>query len=273
MLRFYYFSLSIALLFIISSCSKEDDKDNQDPGRFRNHLSTTIISPPAELNLNSYYTKYINSTGIPIISPASIDDVALYRADSIAEFMLTGLENVRKEMIKLSTYYAIMPDGTGISDVPELAYLEDDSLTGIRSGCFHPRDGLGVSYESNILCKAWPVNQNDGEDVFVHEFAHAMHLNGLFYFTNGFEERLKRIYNDAMSKGIWDNTYAATNHIEYFAEGIQTWFEVNIDWGPPGGDGVHNDINTRAKLLQRDPDLHNLITQYFQSGFDVPGCN
>lgn len=273
MYKAYCCLFGIAILFLLSSCSKDEDMEEQIPGRFRDYLSTEIISPPTELNLNSYYAKYINNTGIPIISSASIADLALLRADSIAQFMLLGLENVQEEMIRHSTYYAIMPDGTGIPDIPELAYLEDDSVTAQQTGCFHSRNGIGVSYEANFLCKDWPINQNPGEDVFVHEFAHAMHLNGLHYFTNGFDDKLKRTYNDAMAAGLWDSTYAATNYLEYFAEGVQTWFEVNYKDGPPGGDGVHNDVNTRSKLQQYDPELYNLIAQYFQTGFDVPGCN
>ena len=51
----------------------------------------------------------------------------------------------------------------------------------------------------------------------------------------------RKAYKKAMDKGLWKDTYAATNHSEYWAEGVQSYFDCN---NPPNK-GVHNDINTR----------------------------
>lgn len=66
--------------------------------------------------------------------------------------------------------------------------------------------------------------------------------------------------------GLWSNTYAATNtnFQEHFAEGVGAFYGEKTE-GPVGGDGVQNDINTRAKLLSYDPELYDLITKVFPS--------
>lgn len=45
------------------------------------------------------------------------------------------------------------------------------------------------------------------------------------------------------------------------AEGVQNWFNVNAE--VPYSDGKHNRLNTRQELKKYDPDLYQLIGQYF----------
>ena len=52
-----------------------------------------------------------------------------------------------------------------------------------------------------------------------------------------------------MKTGLWDNTYAATNYIEYFGIGVQCFFNDSRQ-GPKGGDGIHNHIDTRVELSE-----------------------
>jgi photosystem II stability/assembly factor-like uncharacterized protein len=63
-----------------------------------------------------------------------------------------------------------------------------------------------------------------------------------------------------MEKGLWKNTYAATNAGEYWAECVQSYFDCN---NPPNK-GVHNDINTREKLEKYDPEIFQLIDEVFK---------
>ena len=49
--------------------------------------------------------------------------------------------------------------------------------------------------------------------------------------------------------------------MEYFAEGVQSWFNVNREANPP--DGINNHVNTREELKQYDIELYNLIAVVF----------
>ena len=90
--------------------------------------------------------------------------------------------------------------------------------------------------------------------VILHELAHAYHDQVL-----GFDEpRIKAAYEKAMKAGIYDEVldyrgkkvrhYAATNHMEYFAEGTEAYLYRN-DFYP----------FVRAELKNHDPVLHDLL--------------
>jgi hypothetical protein len=73
-----------------------------------------------------------------------------------------------------------------------------------------------------------------------------------------FDGRVKQAYKNAMEKGLWKGKYASTNHHEYFAEGVQSWFDNNRE-----NDHDHNHVNTRAELLEYDPGLAALCEEVF----------
>ena len=61
-----------------------------------------------------------------------------------------------------------------------------------------------------------------------------------------------------MKAGLWKGKYAATNHHEYFAEGVQSWFDNNRE-----NDHDHNHVNTRAELIEYDPGLAAMCREVF----------
>ena len=53
-------------------------------------------------------------------------------------------------------------------------------------------------------------------------------------------------------------TYASVNHHEYFAEGVQSWFDDNrVD------DHDHNHVHLRSQLVDYDPRLAGLCREVF----------
>ena len=108
-----------------------------------------------------------------------------------------------------------------------------------------------------------------GEHLLVQTFATAV-LLGLEDVDATFNSRLEAAYDDARAAGLWQDTYARVNAIEYFAEGAQAWFDANPDVSPP--DGTHNDINTRAELRNYDPTLAALIGEVMPDDAWRPKC-
>ena len=98
------------------------------------------------------------------------------------------------------------------------------------------------------------------ENILVHEFAHAIHLMGLNRIDHDFDKELKKIYDRAMAEGLWKGKYAATNKEEYWAEGVQSFFDTNR---PPDHD--HNHVRTRKALEEYDPRLAKLIGEVFRN--------
>jgi len=110
---------------------------------------------------------------------------------------------------------------------------------------------VGSSAEENALC-----HSNDryrAEDITIHEFAHSMHLLGFALVFPSFNSELTALYNAARSSGSWGYShYAMTDFKEYFAEGVQSYFDANATPGPA----------TRDQLRSKDPGLYNLLVRY-----------
>ena len=75
-----------------------------------------------------------------------------------------------------------------------------------------------------------------------------------------FDERVENAWQRAVERGLWHGKYASTNHHEYFAEGVQSWFSNNRQ-----PDHDHNHVDTRAELRAYDPDLAKLCEEVFET--------
>jgi hypothetical protein len=84
---------------------------------------------------------------------------------------------------------------------------------------------------------------------------------GLVTTDPTFDDRLKKVYWEALEEGLWKGTYAASNRMEYWAEMVQSWFDTNRQ-----NDDQHNHINTRAELKEYDPRVAALCEEVFGDG-------
>ena len=57
---------------------------------------------------------------------------------------------------------------------------------------------------------------------------------------------------------------------EYFAEGVQSFFNCHISVYPP--DGIHNNISTRVDLNKYDPDLYKILEEVFPCKNNYSWC-
>ena len=73
-----------------------------------------------------------------------------------------------------------------------------------------------------------------------------------------FDARLQAAYDAAMRDGLWKGKYASVNHHEYFAEGVQCWFDNNRV-----NDHDHNHVHLRSELVDYDPRLAALCKEVF----------
>lgn len=256
--------LFLILSLAFNACTKDEDKE----GRFINYTTCTVSTPPAEVDLPSYYTKYLNCSGIPIVGSSDITDEALYLADSTVNFVLIGLSEIKAQLISSGEYVILYPPGGSITDIPEYANANQSGFAGVYDYGVH----AAVSPMANLLCYLGPLNGNVDDNVLVHELGHMIQFAGIEQLNSGFSAELQAAYNSAISNGLWANTYNATNSGEYFATGLQIWFNVRYPYGPPQGDGSGNDIIKRTRLETYDPTLYQIYANYFNTSYDVPGC-
>ena len=96
-------------------------------------------------------------------------------------------------------------------------------------------------------------------------------LYGLYKLSTDLIERLNKAYDAALAAGKWKDTYAATNFEEYWAEGVQDWFNVNAEVPKP--DGKHNQVNTRKELKAYDRGLYDILSEFFPATNEQISCH
>jgi hypothetical protein len=223
---------------------------------------TDITPPPGSLNLDPFYRKYVSAEGLPVVGSATVPDAALRAAADIVNHMLRNRPDVRAELVKARVRVAVMAKAEVTTDIPEHRDLSPKAHWGKRArGLGATRERLAVSCaEENLL--GYADDRYRGESILIHEFAHTVHLLGLNTLDKGFNDRLKAVHERGVGNGLWVKTYAATDPKEYWAEGVQSWFDANLTVDPPNG--IHNHVGTRAALERYDPDLAELIADAFR---------
>ena len=234
----------------------------------------TIVKPPKKLELDAFYKKYVNVNGIHIMSSHRVPDSAFVKACEIIDFMTLGLpKEVLNQMVELNTRVGIMARYEGTTDIPEHAYLVNDTTVNydVRAR------GLGGSVElplttcaeENLLC--YQIDKYHAEDILIHEFAHSIHGVGIIPIDSTFNALLQEKLDAALAAGKYKNTYARTNIWEYWAEGVQNWFNVNAE--VERADGKHNWVNTREDMKKYDPELYEIVGRYFPEFEGGPSCH
>ena len=218
--------------------------------------------PPAvreQFRLSPFYKKYVDASGFPVVGSAKVSDVAMREAAYLVDQMLAGREDVRRALINNRVRMAVMAATEQTTDIPEHSDLKPKDYWNRRAR------GLGATrWRPAVSCAEENLLNLEGdryrkENILVHEFAHAIHEMGLNSIDRTFDARLRDVYDASLKKGLWKRTYAATNHKEFWAEGVQSYFDCNA---PEGHE--HNGIDTRAKLAKYDAELFKLVDEVFR---------
>lgn len=220
--------------------------------------ASKLPPPPAELKVSPFYKKYVSAHGYPIVASAKVNDYALFEAAFLVDLMLAKRPDVREAMIKSDSRLCIIAHNEFTTDLPEWSHFEpklfwDARARGTGGSSTDPHCSCG---EENLL--AYEGDPYSTECILIHEFAHNIHLRGMPAVDPTFDTRVKGAYDAAMAAGLWKGKYASVNHHEYFAEGVQSWFDNNRE-----PDHDHNHVNTRAELIEYDPKLADLCREIF----------
>ena len=218
----------------------------------------------ADWKLDDYYTKYADAGGLPVVAPKQVDDRALAVAAYIVTKMLATRPDVRDALVAARVRVGVIGKSQEVTDLPEYAGLRPEAerwnkrARGLGATPDKPAVSAG---EENLIYL--PNDRYKGESILVHEVGHTVHEMGINAVDPEFEPRLKEAYEGAIKKGLWAKTYAATGFKEYWAEGVQSYFDCNMAVRAP--DGVHNGVASRTLLKKYDPTLYELVDKSFKS--------
>ena len=222
-----------------------------------------VQSPPpaevvAQFGLSEFYEKCTLLGTLPIVSSAAVDD----RAHLEAAYLIVKMLEHRPELIDAigdsNTRFVIMSPTEMTTDVPEHSDLSPKGYWDKRArglGATDSRPAVSCGEENLLQFRGDPYAT---ENILIHEFAHAIHEMGLRSTDPTFDDRLGATFIAAMEEGLWDGAYASSNRMEYWAEGVQSWFDTNRE-----NDNQHNHVDTRDELKEYDPRLASLLEEIF----------
>ena len=221
-----------------------------------------IAMPPFAVreafDLSPFYQQWIDVEGLPVVASSKVNPYAVKEAAWLIRQMIGHRPDVLQAMAQNKVRFSVMAYSEMTTQIPEHSDL--------RPGFYWDRRtrGLGASPQRpSVSCGAENLLQYPGdpyptENILVHEFSHAVHQMGLNTVDVTFDLRLEAVFVAAMRKGLWKGTYASSNKYEYWAEGVQSWFDTNRE-----NDNVHNYVDTRIELREYDPELAMLIAEVF----------
>lgn len=225
--------------------------------------------PAAKDGVPACYTQRTSAGGFPIVATAKVNPYALREVAHILGLMLAHRPDVRQAMSDSGARMIILAHDEYTTDLPEFARLADKPVEGYENLTAKTywdvrARGLGGSRtdpfcscaEENVL--GFPGDPYEKECIVIHEFAHNIHLRGLMNVDPTFDTRLKAAYDAAMKAGLWRGKYPSVNHHEYWAEGVQSWFDDNRV-----NDHDHNHVHLRSQLIEYDPGLAALCREVF----------
>lgn len=218
----------------------------------------------AYFSLAPFYEKHTNVDAFPIVSSGKVPDAALCAARDVVTKMLAFRPELVARLAEKKIRLAIMAESELTTDIPEHSDLTPKDYWDQRArglGATLDRPAVSAA-EENVRC--YPTDRYRGESILVHEFAHAVFDIAIAPYEPAMGPRLQAAYDAAMKAGRFARTYAAENPKEYWAEGVQDWFDTNLHASPPNG--VHNEVHTRAQLLAYDPELAAIARDVFGDG-------
>ncbi len=231
-----------------------------------------------ESPLDPYYRKYIDANGMPIVASRFVSDSALVQAKEIVIAMLVKCPEAQEHMLKAHFRIGIIGYRENVTDMPECRVMPiiwpgtdwDARGRGYGATEYIPLMSCG---EENIVKIPNYNERYPTESIMVHEFAHNVEF-GLRKYHTEFCNALDAAFANAEATNLWvdasgNKTYSRDNVSEYFAEGVQAWF--NTCRMVVAINGKNTKLKYREQLKEYDPMLYEAISmvmpEYHLTGY------
>ena len=253
--------LAVSIL-LFASVTQMNNAIGEEVQTASNDSPLVVMKVPEKLrvqfSLDRFYQKCIVVGGLIVVGSDNVSDSALSEAAFVVTSMLKSRTDILGQLAANRVRLAVMATTERTCDIPEHSDLtpQDHWNRSARGlGATHARPCVSCAEENVLNLNGDPY---DAECILIHEFSHAIHQMALVEIDASFQAKLERCYQAAMRNQLWKDTYAASNVNEYWAEGVQSWFDCNRQ-----NDGLHNHVDTREKLQTYDPGLYALIASVF----------
>ena len=238
-----------------------------------------VTAPPPQFKIDPYYTKFTWAREFTVVGRRA-SDAAMLKANDTIRKMFAYRHDLLKALIADGAKLIVLGRNENLSDLPEFkhATITDTDLT-VRFADYSPDKKLMIAAEENVLGN--PNDNGVGPCEVIREFAKALYQvcgtrpidpnwdhRGrdvqqyelrVTRLDVRFDDKLKQLYDSAMSHKRWRGTPASRNRAEYWAEGVLAYFDATGQEAAPN-DAPHP-IATRELLKQYDPELFALVNE------------
>lgn len=238
----------------------------------------SVLPPPAKFKIDPYYSKFTFAREFPVLGSKHVSDAALLKANDTIRKMFAYRHDILKAMIADVARLVVLGRDEKLSDLPE--FLDDRKRAGFDEARYLDYSmslKLMVVSEENVLrLRGEPFA---GRCMTVSVFA-----KGLYRVTGfrpavanfdkrqmqqyelrvkrmdiDFDNRLAKIYEEAVKSGLWKGTAAARGRVDYWAAGVEAYFDAAGAGQPPHN--ADRPITTREALKTYDAALYALVDE------------
>ncbi len=244
--------------------------------------TTTIVLPDNDCVVGvdrsvDGYSQGCSVLDIEILAPEAVDASAVTAAAERVYEMLVTRPDLLAALVDQGLAGRIIDEDQRITDLPEFVDLYDQypGFDWVRRGRSFPGTDL-IPYfagaEENLLCSE--EDFYEGEDTFVRSFALTMKRFAIDTVDPATSLAIDQAYGRAIAQELWSNTLAEINSDEYWMEGVQSYFDANIEDTAEDREpnSSHNAVNTRDELREYDPALWTIAASVFGEGDWRPSC-
>ena len=236
-----------------------------------------VEKPPAKFNIDPYYTKFTLAREFSVIGRKATDEALLKANDTIRK-MFAYRHDILKALMADGVKLVVLGPRESLADLPEIKKIADANIDHTaRFLDYSPKVKLLVVSQENVLGSI--EDSYDTECQVIRVFARALyHVTAMRpvdpdWENRGrnvqqyelrvqrmdmrFDDKLNKLYDSALSKGLWKGTAAVHDRVEYWTAGVLAYFDA-AGQGVPPNDAAHP-ITTREKLAEYDPELFALV--------------
>jgi hypothetical protein len=242
-------------------------------------IQPSVVPPPGKFKIDPYYTKFAYAREFPVLGSKHVSDEALLKANDTVRKMFAYRHDILKAMINDGARLVVLGRNEKLTDLPELKSSRSAAAADeVRYLDYAPDRKLMVVPEENVLSQA--DDPFSGESTVIAVFARGLHrvtaarpVDPEFdkrrqkqqyelrvkRLDVEFDQKLQKLYNDGIAKGLWKGTPAARDRVQYWAAGVLAYFDAAGSGYPPGG--ADRPITTRESLKSYDFDLYILVDE------------
>ncbi len=239
----------------------------------------SVMPPPASFKINAYYTKFTYAREFTVLGSKHVSDEALLAANDIIRKMFAYRHDILKALIADGARLVVLGRQEKLSDLPEFADARKQAgFDAARYLDYTANVKLMVVPEENVLRLS--KEPFAGKQMVVSVLAKAFYrVTGLRPVLADFEKqrikqqyelrlkrldvefdgRLLKLYEDARAAGLWQGTAAARDRVDYWAAGVEAYFDAAGEGQPPAG--ADRPITTRETLKGYDLGLYTLVDE------------